>query len=218
MAEQDEATEQPEQQTEEGHDEPVLSAAPEKLSRGGIDFPIEGESRWVHVMRALAFGVFASLMTIGAVFHFLGGDDSFVESQQLSMILGGIVFVLLLEYFVFLKIVIPRQADYGRFEIREHKVDFYPLSALGLGIKTHAHPVSMGKFMGITTGRTTDKKGVTSYNVFLVHKDNKGKTIRVSNFADPVEAENYATKLAAVLRLNMVSGLVKKPPEKRRAL
>jgi len=172
-----------------------------------LDFPIEGESRWVYVMRALAFSTLGAVAVIGAVFHFLAGQDSFVETQQIAMILSGIVFLLVFEYFVFLKIVIPGQADYGRYVIYPHKVEFYPLTAMGLGNGTRGETETMGKFMGITTGPVTDRKGRLSYAVYLVHSTKKGRTIKLANFPETARAEKYAAELGEVMNINVVPRL-----------
>ncbi len=179
--------------------------------------PIEGESKWVMVMRLLAFGTLTGLLVIAAVFHFLSGDNSFVESQQIGMMLGGLVFLLILEYFVFLFVVIPRQADYGRYEIHRDRVDYYPLTALGLGISSSPRPERLSRFMGITTGRMQgSKKAGTQYAVYLVHGQEKGKNIVIRTFSDPMDAEKFATVLAARLQINVASGL--RNQAKKRAL
>ena len=191
---------------------------PATAARSDESLPIEGESRWVMIMRLLAGSTFLAILVIGGVFRFLTGDDSFVQSQQLAMIMGGIVFLLVLEYFVFLLVVIPRQADYGRYVIHENKVDFYPLTALGLGIGPESEPVQMARFMGIATGRIArEKGGGVVYAVYLVHSENKGKTINVRNFPTLEEAEAFAGKLGGMLHLNVVS-LARKGAAKKRAL
>lgn len=177
----------------------VVEAVPESL-------PIEGESKWVTTMRVLAFATLGALIVIGGIFHFLAGNNSFLESQQIGLILGGLVFMLVLEYFIFLRVVIPRQADYGRYVIHQDKVEFYPLTAMGLGIKPRSKAERMSKFLGITTGIVRNKKGVASFGVYLVHTTDKGKTINIHTFPDLKEAEQFAMKLGKLLQLNVVSG------------
>ncbi len=182
----------------------VVSAPP--LSPSADGFPIEGESEWVSVMRGIAFFTMLSVIIMAAVFHFLTDDDGFVEIQQLGMMLGGLVFLLVLAYFFFLIVVIPRQANYGRYIIHENQVVFYPLTTLGLGIRGKGELVDVGKFMGLTTGLVVDKKGKSSYAVYLVHATDKGKTINIKSFPSTEEAGDYAKQLGNVLRLNVAIG------------
>lgn len=181
-----------------------------------VDFPLEGESRWVAVMRVLAIGTLLAILVLGGVYHFLAGDRSFAANQQLLMIFSGIVLLLLIEYFIFLKVVIPRQAAYGRFLLHRDKVEFFPLTALGLGVRKDSVKVQINSFIGITTSRVTDKKGRVSYAAFLIHGSDKGKSIKVRSFSEPVEAEKFALVLGKAVNLNVASGLVQK--KKRRAL
>lgn len=165
------------------------------------NFPIEGESRWIGTMRMLAFVTLAVLLIIGTGLKFLAHEDSFMESQQLMMVCGGIVFLLVCEYFIFLKIVIPRQANYGRYVLEHDGVTFFNLSALGLGVSARPVKERIGKFMGVTTGKVKTKKGITRYAVFLVHKSDKGKTININDFNSMQEASQFATTLAQDLGL-----------------
>lgn len=184
-----------------------------------VNLPLEGESKWVSVMRMLAFATFGCIILIAIVFHFLTADDSFVGNQQLGMMMAGLVFLLVLEYFVFLKIVIPRQANYGRYIVFQDKVEYFPLSALGLSVKAQGEAVAISRFMGITTSRVADRKGRVSYAVFLIHSADKGKTIKLRSFSEPVQAEAFAVRLGALLRLNVASGIARKARQKgRRAL
>lgn len=165
------------------------------------NFPIEGESRWIGTMRMLALVTLILLVVIGTGLKFLAHDGSFIESQQLMMVSGGIVFLIVIEYFIFLKIVIPRQANYGRYVLENDGVTFFNLSALGLGVSARPQKERIGKFMGVTTGKVKTKKGITRYAVFLVHKTDKGKTININDFNSMQEASQFATTLAQDLGL-----------------
>lgn len=195
--------------------EQEASSSEEGVQLSAEGFPIEGESKWVTILRLMAVATLVTIGVIGAMFHFLTADDSFIESQQLAMMMGGIVFLLVLEYFVFLLVVIPRQADYGRYAIHETKVEFFPLTALGLAIGNKSETVHIERFAGVASSKSTDKKGKLSYAVYLVHSDNKGKTINIKSFPSAEEADNYAQNLGRKLRLNFVSGARKSRPKKR---
>ena len=152
-------------------------------------------------MRMLALVTLLLLVVIGTGLKFLAHDGSFIEGQQLMMVSGGIVFLIIIEYFIFLKIVIPRQANYGRYVLEYDGVTFFNLSALGLGVSSRPQKERIGKFMGVTTGKVKTKKGITRYAVFLVHKTDKGKTININDFNSMQEASQFATTLAQDLGL-----------------
>lgn len=198
-------SEQAEKADEEQEDIPADAPVepPPPQSTSGVHFPIEGESKWVLTMRLLAAGTIGAVISIGLVFHFFGGDkSSFVESQQLAFILGGIVLLLVFEYFVFLKIVIPRQADYGRYRIHKEMVEYFPLTSFGLGIKEKPDSVAVKKFTGVAVSTAPNKKNKLEYGVYLIHQK-KGRTITVKTFPVMQEAQEYAHNLAASLRLNV---------------
>lgn len=178
---------------------PPHEPPPSPTSR--TNFPIEGESRWLGTMRLLAYVTLAVLLMIGAAFKYLTYEDSFIEGQQLMLVSGGIVFLLLFEYFIFLKIVIPKQANYGKFVLDRDGVTFYNLGALGLSVSSKPQNERIGKFMGVTTGKVKAKKGATRYGVYLIHKTDKGKTIKINDFSSMQEASQFATTLAQDLGL-----------------
>lgn len=191
-----------------------------QLAQGlsSVALPLEGESKWVPVMRMLAFATLGCIILISIVFQFLAGDDSFVGNQQLGMMMAGLVFLLILEYFVFLKIVIPRQANYGRYIVSQDKVQYFPLTALGLGVRENSVDVAISRFLGVTTSRVADRKGRVSFAVFLIHSADKGKTIKLRSFNEPEQAEAFAVRLGSLLRLNVASGITRKARQKSRAL
>ena len=218
MADEDQAASKEEKsQVEESAD---VAAAASDVSKdistkpGVIKLPVEGESKWISTMRLLGLGVIFSIIIMACAFKFLTGEDSFIESQQLAMITGGIVLILVFQYFFFLTIVIPRQADYAKYEIFQDRVEYYPLGFLGLAVSTRKKTISMSRFLAVMTGRKADKKGTFTYPVYLIHQDNKGKTIIVESFPDLKSAENFAATLGRMIGLKAVSGTHKTVPKR----
>lgn len=177
-------------------EKPATSATSLNSPTSRTNFPIEGESKWVFIMRMIAMMTIAILLIIGGGYQLFGSDSSFIESQQILFVCGGIVLILLAEYFVFLKIVIPRQANYGRYVVNQEGVTYYPLSTLGFSCLENPEEELISKFMGITTRKIKSKKNDSRYAVYLVHKTDKGKTINLTDFSNMQEASQFATILA----------------------
>jgi len=174
--------------------------------RSGASFPIEGESKWVNTMRFLAVGTLLAILATGIIFQFMTEGDSFAEHKQLAIITGGIIFLLFLEYLVFLTVVIPKQADYGRFVIHRDQVEYFPLTKIGLGISSKSYAIKMNRYMGVLTGTLSDRKQKIRYAVYLVHMDEKGKTVMVQTFNSNEEAELFGASLGNALGLTAIAG------------
>lgn len=184
----------------------------ETRSSAGIQFPIEGETQWIRVMRIMALGTIGALAAIGAVFQFFEmGSEA--ESSQLSFVMMGLVALLVLEYVLFLKVIIPRTANYGRFRLHENAVEFFPLSGLGMSVREQGDKVRIGKFLGITVRSMTEKKG-KAYNVYLIHPE-KGYTVNVRSFDSPQPAYDFAQELGKTLNLQVAgnNNNRQKPPQ-----
>lgn len=94
--------------------------------------------------------------------------------------------------------------DYGRYRINESKVDFYPLSTLGLSVLTRTQSVPIIDFNGIEVQIMAGKGSETKYMVTLMHPE-RSNMIRVRAFISRSEAEDYARNLAAALSLPVIA-------------
>lgn len=176
----------------------------ETSETAGIQFPIEGETHWNKVMRVLALGTVGALIAIGAVFQFFQ-QDSEAESSQLGLVMMGLIALLVFEYILFLKVIVPRTANYGRFRLHENAVEFFPLSGMGLSVSTQANKVRIGKFLGLTVRKSRDNKNSFAYNVYLIHPE-KGYTVNVKTFDQPQAAHDFAQALGRTLDLQVAAG------------
>ena len=160
-----------------------------------MHFPIEGRSPWLMILRASAAGGLGTLALMAAAVPLMdiGGD--------VPLILGGIAAFLLLEYFIMRLIVVPRIADYGRFRVYQHKVDFFPLDFTGLKVSEASDSEPITAFSGLTV--KTDSEG-KSYRVMLLHKEQRGRHICVKAYNAPQPANSHAEALAQTMGIGYV--------------
>ena len=160
-----------------------------------MHFPIEGKSPWMLILRASALGGAGTMAVMAAVVPMMdiGGD--------MTMILGGIAAFLLMESFIMRMVVVPRIADYGRFRVYQHKVDFYPLDFTGLRVSEASDSEPITSFSGLTV--KTDAEGKT-YRVMLMHKEQRGRHICVKAYNAPQPANSHAEALAHTMGIGYV--------------
>ena len=163
--------------------------------RASMHFPIEGKSPWIMILRATALGGVGAMAVIAAVVPLLdiGGD--------MKMIIGGIAAFLLMEYFIMRLIVVPRMADYGRFRVYQHKVDFFPLGFTGLTVSESSDSEPITSFSGLTV--KADAEG-RNYRVMLLHKEQRGRHICVKAYNAPQPANSHAEALAQTMGIGYV--------------
>ncbi len=178
------------------------------ISAVDVHLPLSGKSRWVDMMRLLAAGiVFLLLFVLPFMLLLGGGERGTDETQRFLLIFAGVCAVLVFEYFVFLKIVIPKQADYARYDIHADRVVYYPLSLFALSEQRRPEAVPIEAFLGLVVapekGFHTKKPNKRLYAVYLLHATKPARTIRVHSSPVRDGAESYAKKLAQKTGLNV---------------
>ena len=171
-----------------------------------ISLPIEGQSHWLIILRMMALGIVGVVFVMGLVFMLMG---TFSGEKNLAIMMGGVTAFLILEYILFLKIVIPRLADYGRYRVFEDRVEFFPLSALGLSIRSRIDTEVITRFEGVVVQESHGHSGA-GFRLVLVHTA-PGKTLRLHSFVTMHDAHVYAEELAAALGMKVIS-----MPQKRK--
>lgn len=164
-------------------------------SGGRIHFPIEGQSVWVSVFRVFALGMTGAVVAGVSVFQVL--DDG---GSGKNVLWPWLIAVVLIAEFVFLRCVfVPIIANYGRYRIYEHKVDFSPLSIFGAGGgRVKSEPCS--RFSGIAVSPASSGSPVV---VYLLHPA-RGMSVPVRRFRTAEEARHFAQELAAALHLTVI--------------
>lgn len=172
-----------------------MNSSMEQGLRASMHFPIEGKSPWVMILRATALGGVGTMAVMAALVSTLdvGGD--------MKMVLAGIAAFLLMEYFIMRLVVVPRMADYGRFRVYQHKVDFYPMDFFGLKITDASDSEPISSFSGLAV--KADAEG-RSYRVMLLHKEQRGRHICVKAYNAPQPANSHAEALAQTMGIGYV--------------
>lgn len=160
--------------------------------RATIHFPIEGQSPWVAVLRVVALGSFCTMLVVGGMLFAF--DDM---GAHLPLVLGGLAAFLLLEYAIIRAVIVPRLADYGRFRLYAHKVDYYPLDITGLAVSTASDSEPLSAFAGITVKAQAERG---RYHVYLMHRE-RGRSLCLKTYTAPEPANSHAEALAETLRV-----------------
>ncbi len=168
-----------------------------------VHFPIEGQSPWVNIFRSFLVSMIvlavASIVTLGL----FGKEGSAGTMPWIWNMIGAL---LIFEYFIFLKVIVPRTADYGRFRVYENRVDFYPLALLGMGVGRAPESVGLQKFKGVAVQEASapqDNRTIAGYGIFLMGPV-RGRTIRLRICSTRLEAEQQAHHLAQIFHLPVV--------------
>lgn len=177
--------------------------------RAAIHFPIEGKSPWVSILRVMALGSLAALGCIAAmmvILHENGGKD-------LPFIMMGLGLFLLMEYFIVRLLIVPRFADYGRFRVYPHKVDYFPLGMSGLTVSDNTDTTPMDDFSGLTVRAVPDRG---QYKVMLLHAQ-PGRSICLKTYTAAQPALAHAEALAQALSVAYAPSKVTNKPANSRA-
>ena len=148
-----------------------------------------------------------SLVFVGAFAALSPVEDIVVREDPIwaAWLAPGLAAFLLVEYVTLRALIVPRFADYGRFEIHENKVDFYPLSRLGFTARPERESVTISKFRGVAVRAPAGEgRGAEKFQVVLVHPAN-GWTVPAARFHREEDARRYAERLADALKLNFLT-------------
>ena len=167
-----------------------------------ITLPIEGATAWPFVIRLIAFASVFIVAVLASIFTLLiPAEELGLQPDKLLAVLGA---VLVFEVVLVRRLIVPLNGDYGRYRIARDKVDFYPLSTLGMRVLPEPETVPLANFKGVAVQTIEAKDTVTRYSASLVHPK-RSRTIRVRMFLMKPEAEEYARQLADALSLKMIS-------------
>jgi hypothetical protein len=170
-------------------------------SGGDISFPVEGATAWPFVIRLIAFASVFIVAVLTSIFTLLiPPEDLGVQPEKLLAVLGA---VLVFEVVLVRRLIVPLNGDYGRYTITRDKVDYYPLSTLGMRVLPEPETIPLAHFKGVSVQTIEAKDSVTRYSASLVHPK-RSRTIRVRMFLAKPEAEEYARRLADALSLKMI--------------
>ena len=185
--------------------QPQESGVPASQSTARIHLPIEGYTAWPQVMRLVAIASFVLIMLLACTMLLLVPEDSL--NIRLEDLMIGLMVFLLFEMVLVRCLIIPRNGDYGRFRISEGRVDFYPLSTLGLSIQSRTQSVPVADFDGIAVQILEGRDGnAAKYEVLMVHPK-RSNLIRIRYIASRGEAEDYARALADELKLPVIAAV-----------
>ena len=178
------------------------SGIPLQTDNAQLHLPIEGVTAWPYLLRLIAVGSFVTIILLAFVLTLLIPPDQLhLDPEQLLIALTGL---LVFEIVIVRRLIIPMNGDYGRYRIGENKVDFYPLSTMGLTTMTRPESVPIIDFNGIEVQTMAGKGSETKYMVTLVHPQ-RSNMVRVRAFTSRMESEDYARELAAALSLPVIA-------------
>lgn len=178
------------------------SGIPLQTDNSRLHLPIEGVTAWPYLLRLIAAGSFVMIMLLAFILTLLIPPEQLqVNPEQLLIGLTGL---LVFEIVIVRRLIVPMNGDYGRYRINEGKVDFYPLSTLGLSVLTRTQSVPIIDFNGVEVQIMAGRGSETKYMVALMHPE-RSNMIRIRAFTSRSEAEDYARNLAAALSLPVIA-------------
>ena len=178
------------------------SGIPLPADNARFHLPIEGVTAWPFLLRLIAVGSFVTVMLLAFILTLLIPPEQLQLNPELLLI--GLTGLMVFEIVLVRRLIVPMNGDYGRYRINENKVDFYPLSTLGLTVMTRPESVPIIDFSGIDVQIMSGKGSETKYMVTLIHPQ-RANMIRVRAFTSRTEAEDYARGLAAALSLPVIA-------------
>lgn len=169
-----------------------------------IKLPIEGLTVWPNIMRLMVVGSVVTAILLTLVFMLMIPPEQLrIDPDRLVL---SLTCIILFEIVVIRRLVIPLNGDYGRYRIHADRVEYYPLSTLGLTVLHRTESIPVVDFKGVAIQPAILRDGITQYYVVLVHPQ-ISNSIRLRIFNSHVEANAYAQALAKALSINVVKGI-----------
>lgn len=170
-------------------------------STARVHLPIEGYTGWPQVMRLVAIASFVLVMLLACTMLLLVPEESL--NVQLDDLMVGLGVFLIFEMVLVRCLIIPMNGDYGRYRITADRVDFYPLSTLGLGIQSRTQSLPVADYDGIAVQALEGPGEATLYAIVMVHAK-RANIIRIRHTKQRSEAQDYAHALAGELKIPVI--------------
>jgi hypothetical protein len=188
-------------------DNPPGNISPESNLFPVVKFPIEGHTIWPNIMRLLTVGsIVGGVLLVFVLLLLVSDEQVYVTQHQIIRIILGLACFVIFELVIVRQLIIPMNGDYGRYRVNADKVEFYPLSTLGMKTLPRIETVPMADFKGIAIQPTIFRDGISRYYVTLVHPQ-QSLSIRLKLFNSHVDANAYAEVLAQALKTKVIRAL-----------
>ena len=169
-----------------------------------VNLPIQGETIWPNLMRLLTVGSIVGGIMVSLILMLMIPEEQLrIDPAKLVAILTCLI---LFELVIVRQLIIPINGDYGRYRVNKDKVELYPLTTLGMGVKAYVENIPMADYKGISITPVIFRDGMSRYYVTLTHPQ-QSNSIRVKLFNSHVDANAYAYVLAQVLNLKVIKAL-----------